>query len=88
MATGHYLKKKKFHVSICKILSGECCKSFGLISAQESLLNTYGFANWLEGKPGISDEPQHNVMGKITKKILNLLDIKNTTLRNDKDFKI
>ena len=39
------------------------------------------------GKPGISDEPQHNVMGKITKKILNLLDIKNTTLRNDKDFK-
>ena len=51
-----------------KFWSGECCKSFGLISAQESLLNTYGFANWLEGKPGISDEPQHNVMGKITKK--------------------
>ena len=51
LATGHYLKKKKIPcVYMQKFWSGECCKSFGLISAQESLLNTYGFANWLEGK--------------------------------------
>ena len=39
------------------------------------------------GAPGIKDEPQHNVKGKITKSILKLLNIKSVTLNNDKDFK-
>ena len=39
------------------------------------------------GAPGIKDEPQHNVKGKITKNILKLLNIKYVTLNNDKDFK-
>ena len=33
-----------------------------------------------------TDEPQHNVKGKITKKILKLLNIKNVVLRKNTDF--
>ena len=39
------------------------------------------------GSPSYKDEPQHEVMGKITKKILNLLKIKFCVLKNEKDFK-
>ena len=39
------------------------------------------------GSPRIKDEPQHNVKGKITEKILKLLDIKYTIIRNNLDLK-
>ena len=39
------------------------------------------------GSPGLKDEPQHEVKGKITKKILNLLGIRFCTLESDQDFK-
>ena len=73
-------------MSICKIQSGECCKSFGLISAQESLLIPM-VLQLVEGKTGISDEPQHNVMGKLLKNFKSL-DKKNTTLEMTKILKI
>jgi len=38
------------------------------------------------GAPGIKDEPQHNVKGKITKNILKLLNIKYVILNNVRDF--
>jgi phosphonopyruvate decarboxylase len=39
------------------------------------------------GAPGIKDEPQHIVKGKITKKLLKLLKIKNIVINNEGDFK-
>ena len=39
------------------------------------------------GAPGIKDEPQHNVKGKITKNILKLLNKKYIILNKDKDLK-
>lgn len=33
------------------------------------------------------DEPQHEVMGKITREMLSLLNIKNCVIRNEQDFK-
>ena len=38
------------------------------------------------GSPKIQDEPQHNVKGKITEKILKLLNIKYTIIRSNKDL--
>ena len=38
------------------------------------------------GSPKFDDEPQHNVKGKITEKILNLLNIKYSILRSKKDL--
>jgi phosphonopyruvate decarboxylase len=38
------------------------------------------------GSPKLKDEPQHNVKGKITEKILKLLKINYTILRNNKDL--
>ncbi|MBD1149055.1 phosphonopyruvate decarboxylase, partial [Pelagibacterales bacterium SAG-MED30] len=39
------------------------------------------------GSPRLKDEPQHNVKGKITEKILKLLNIKYTIIRSNKDLK-
>ena len=39
------------------------------------------------GSPAAKDEPQHNVKGKITKKLLNLLNINLTILRTNRDLK-
>ena len=39
------------------------------------------------GSPKIKDEPQHNIMGQVTERILKLLNIKYTTLRNESDLK-
>ncbi len=39
------------------------------------------------GSPGIKDEPQHNAKGLITKKLLDLMNIKNCVLRSNKDLK-
>ena len=39
------------------------------------------------GSPGSNDEPQHQVKGLITKKLLTLLNIKYCIIRTEKDFK-
>ncbi len=39
------------------------------------------------GSPAAKDEPQHNVKGKITKQLLNLLNINFTILRTGRDLK-
>ena len=39
------------------------------------------------GSPLVKDEPQHNVKGKITKNLLQLLGIKYTILRSESDLK-
>ena len=39
------------------------------------------------GSPKIKDEPQHNVKGKITEKLLKLLNIKYTIIRSHNDLK-
>ena len=39
------------------------------------------------GSPKIKDEPQHNVKGKITEKLLKLLNIKYTIIRSNNDLK-
>ena len=39
------------------------------------------------GSPAAKDEPQHNVKGKITKQLLNLLNINFTILRTNSDLK-
>ena len=39
------------------------------------------------GSPRIKDEPQHNVKGKITKKLLKLLNIQYTIIRSYSDLK-
>ena len=38
------------------------------------------------GAPGLKDEPQHKAKGKITSKLLKLLNIKKCILRKEKDF--
>ncbi|WP_440931793.1 phosphonopyruvate decarboxylase [Candidatus Pelagibacter sp.] len=38
------------------------------------------------GSPRIKDEPQHKVKGEITQKLLNLLNIKHTIIRTNKDL--
>ena len=39
------------------------------------------------GAPGTRDEPQHEVKGKITRKLLKLLNIKFCEVKSYKDFK-
>ena len=39
------------------------------------------------GSPRLKDEPQHNVKGRITERILKLLNIKYTIIRNNRDLK-
>ena len=39
------------------------------------------------GSPNSNDEPQHNVKGKITKEILDLMNIKYVVINNEKDLK-
>ena len=39
------------------------------------------------GSPRLNDEPQHNVKGNITEKLLKLLNIKYTILRSQPDLK-
>ena len=87
LATGHYLKKKKIP---CVYMQNS-----GLGNAVNPLVSlahkkVYSIPMVLiigwRGKPGISDEPQHNVMGKLQK--IKLLDIKIQHLGMTKILKI
>ena len=84
---GHYLSTKKIP---CVYMQNS-----GLSNAINPIIsiahkNVYSIPlilviGW-RGSPKIKDEPQHNTKGKITEKILKLLNIKYTIIRNTKDL--
>src|SRR3990167_2228875 len=66
------------------------CQNSGLtnaISPIVSLLQPFripllGFVS-LRGEPGVKDEPQHGLMGRITPQLLDLMEIPNAVLADD-----
>jgi len=84
---GHYLATKK--------LPAVYMQNSGLSNALNPLISiahekVYSIPliliiGW-RGSPRVKDEPQHNVKGKITQKILKLLNIKYTILRSASDL--
>ncbi len=88
IAIGHYLSTKKIP---CVYMQNS-----GLSNALNPLISiahpkVYSIPliliiGW-RGSPRIKDEPQHNVKGKITEKILKLLNIKYTIIRTNEDLK-
>ncbi len=87
-AAGYYLAKKKM---ACVYLQNS-----GLGNAINPLTSichkrVYSIPlliliGWRGSPFSTKDEPQHEVMGKITREMLNLLNIKNCIIRSDKDF--
>jgi len=85
---GHYLSTKKVPIIYMQ--------NSGLSNAINPLIsiahkNVYSIPliliiGW-RGSPKIKDEPQHNEKGKITEKILKLLNIKYTIIRRNLDLK-
>ena len=88
LGIGHYLSTKKLPV-IYMQNSGLSNASNPLISIAHKKVYSIPLIliiGW-RGSPRIKDEPQHNVKGKITEKILKLLNIKYTILRSVSDLK-
>lgn len=88
LGAGYYLSTKKIPLVYMQ--------NSGLGNAVNPLIslahkNVYSIPMLLlvgwRGAPGTKDEVQHQEKGKITKKILNLLKIKNIEINNEKDFK-
>ena len=75
LGIGQYLSTKNTSCLYAKFWFIKCVKSFNFNCAQKSLFNTFNFAYRLERFPGIKDEPQHNVKGKITRELLKLLNM-------------
>ena len=85
---GHYLSTKKIP-SIYMQNSGLSNALNPLISIAHPKVYSIPLIliiGW-RGSPRVKDEPQHNVKGKITEKILKLLNIKYTIIRSHKDLK-
>ncbi len=69
------------------------CQNSGLTNAVSPLTSlnytfeipVLGFVS-LRGEPGLADEPQHELMGTITEKLLDVMKIKNDILSNDLDI--
>ena len=88
LGIGHYLSTKKIP---CVYMQNS-----GLSNALNPLISiadqkVYSIPliliiGW-RGSPKIKDEPQHNVKGKITERILKLLKIKYTIIRTNNDLK-
>tara|TARA_B100000131_G_scaffold282040_1_gene289010 strand:- start:40 stop:1143 length:1104 start_codon:yes stop_codon:yes gene_type:complete len=87
LGIGHYLGTKK--------LSCVYMQNSGLSNALNPLISiahkkVYSIPlvliiGW-RGSPRVKDEPQHNVKGKITEKLLKLLNIKYTIIRSKRDL--
>ena len=87
LGIGHYLSTKRLPC-IYMQNSGLSNSLNPLISIAHS--NVYSvplilIIGW-RGSPKVKDEPQHNVKGKVTRKLLKLLNIKYTILRSNKDL--
>ena len=88
IAIGHYLSTKKIP-SVYMQNSGLSNALNPLISIAHPKVYSIPLIliiGW-RGSPRIKDEPQHNVKGKITEKILMLLNIKYTIIRSNNDLK-
>ena len=88
IAIGHYLSTNKIP-SVYMQNSGLSNALNPLISIAHPKVYSIPLVliiGW-RGSPRVKDEPQHNVKGKITEKILKLLDIKYTIIRSNKDLK-
>ena len=88
IAIGHYLSTKKIP-SVYMQNSGLSNALNPLISIAHPKVYSIPLIliiGW-RGSPKIKDEPQHEVKGKITEKILRLLNIKYTIVRSIKDLK-
>tara|TARA_X000000368_G_C23004206_1_gene700365 strand:- start:102 stop:1202 length:1101 start_codon:yes stop_codon:yes gene_type:complete len=87
LGIGHYLSTKKIP-SIYMQNSGLSNALNPLISIAHEKVYSIPLIliiGW-RGSPRVKDEPQHNVKGKITEKILKLLNIKYTILRSVSDL--
>ena len=85
---GHYLSTKKIPV-IYMQNSGLSNALNPLISIAHKKVYSIPLVliiGW-RGSPNSADEPQHNVKGKITEQLLNLLNIKYTIVRSNLDLK-
>jgi len=85
---GHYLSTKKIPI-IYMQNSGLSNALNPLISIAHEKVYSIPLIliiGW-RGSPRVKDEPQHNVKGRITEKILKLLNIKYTILRSVSDLK-
>ena len=88
LGIGHYLSTKKIP-TIYMQNSGLSNALNPLISIAHKKVYSIPLIliiGW-RGSPKIKDEPQHNVKGQITEKILKLLNIKYTILRSNVDLK-
>ena len=88
IAIGHYLSTNKIP-SVYMQNSGLSNALNPLISIAHPKVYSIPLVliiGW-RGSPRVKDEPQHNVKGKITEKILKLLNIKYTIIRGNKDLK-
>ena len=87
IAIGHYLSTKRIP-SVYMQNSGLSNALNPLISIAHPKVYSIPLVliiGW-RGSPRVKDEPQHNVKGKITEKILKLLNIKYTIIRTNKDL--
>jgi len=87
LATGYYLETKKIPLVYLQN-SGLGNAINPLVSITDK--NVYSIPMVLligwRGSPGSNDEPQHMTKGKITRKLLSTLNIKNIVLNSKKDF--
>ena len=88
LGIGHYLSTKKIPV-IYMQNSGLSNALNPLISIAHKKVYSIPLIliiGW-RGSPKFKDEPQHTIKGRITKKLLKLLNIENIILRTEKDLK-
>ena len=86
---GYYLKTKKIPLIYMQNSGlGNAMDPLTSLTPKESYSIPMLLLIGWRGSPGLKkDEPQHTVMGRITLKILKLLDIKFIVIKSDKDLK-
>ncbi len=86
-AIGYYLSKKKIGAVYLQNsgLGNAINPLISIASKEVYSIPMLLIIGW-RGAPGQKDEPQHKAKGKITSKLLELLNIKKCVLRNEKDF--
>jgi phosphonopyruvate decarboxylase len=84
---GHYLSTKKLPIVYMQNsgLSNALNPLISIANKKVYSIPLILVIGW-RGSPRVNDEPQHNVKGKITEKILKLLNIKYTILRMQSDL--
>jgi phosphonopyruvate decarboxylase len=86
-AIGYYLSKKKIGAVYLQNsgLGNAINPLISIASKEVYSIPMILIIGW-RGAPGQQDEPQHKAKGKITLKLLKLLNIKSCVLKNEKDF--